>query len=164
MPDLNQSIDRSLTISRDVAAVLDRRAREAWAKYAARIREAWADWAESGSPAQGVGPQRVWHDLLAYNVDFAQRSLLFLDALRQRGNNWIAHEAAGKPPVLAYRYQLLATGARSSGPSTTRSCASFRRKASTSTTGTVRTSSSTRARVMVPASAASRRIRKSASR
>ncbi|HJU22946.1 MAG TPA: DUF3141 domain-containing protein [Casimicrobiaceae bacterium] len=110
MPDLNQSIDRSITISRDVAAVFDRRAREAWTTYASRIRTAWAAFAESGIAANGVGPQRVWHDWLAYNIDFAQRSILFFDTLRQRGNNWIAHEAAGKPPVLAYRYELLADG------------------------------------------------------
>ncbi|HLX30825.1 MAG TPA: DUF3141 domain-containing protein [Casimicrobiaceae bacterium] len=110
MPDLNQSVDRSLTISRDVAAVFDRRARGAWAAYASRIRKAWSAWAESGTAVHGVGPQRVWHDWIGYNVDFAQRSILFLDTLRQRGDNWIAHEAAGKPPVLAYRYQLLADG------------------------------------------------------
>ncbi len=34
--------------------------------------------------------------------------VLFWDTLRQRGNNWIAHEAAGKPPVLAYEYEVLA--------------------------------------------------------
>ena len=54
--------------------------------------------------------------LVGYGVDFAQRSVLFWDAIRERGNNWIAHEAAGKPPVLAYRYEMLADGRRFERP------------------------------------------------
>ena len=34
--------------------------------------------------------------------------MLFWDTLRQRGNNWLAHEAAGKPPVLIYEYEMIA--------------------------------------------------------
>jgi pimeloyl-ACP methyl ester carboxylesterase len=110
MPNLNQTIDRSLSISRGVANVLDRRVREAYAAYAERIRRANARYAEAGTQASRVHPQQVLRDWWDYNVDFVQRSILFFDTLRQRGNNWIAHEEAGKPPVLAYRYELLADG------------------------------------------------------
>ena len=34
--------------------------------------------------------------------------MLFWDTLRQRGNQWLAHEAAGKPPVLKYKYEMIA--------------------------------------------------------
>ena len=43
-----------------------------------------------------------------YSVDFVQRSVLFWDTMRLRGNQWLEHEAAGKPPVLAYQYEVLA--------------------------------------------------------
>ncbi|HSU44417.1 MAG TPA: DUF3141 domain-containing protein, partial [Casimicrobiaceae bacterium] len=110
MPNLNQTIDRSLSISRGVATVLERRLREAWADYATRIRRAQAAYAASAAPAAATAPQQALRDWWEYNVDFVQRSILFWDTLRQRGNNWIAHEAAGKPPVLAYKYEMLCDG------------------------------------------------------
>jgi pimeloyl-ACP methyl ester carboxylesterase len=47
----------------------------------------------------------------AYASDMARRGLLTLDTLRQRGNNDIAHEAAGTPPVLDYDYEVVIDGA-----------------------------------------------------
>ncbi|HEX6138627.1 MAG TPA: DUF3141 domain-containing protein [Casimicrobiaceae bacterium] len=110
MPNLNQTIDRSLSISRGVASVLDRRVREAFLAYAERVRGAHAAYAKAGVPVNGANPQQVWQDWWEYGVDFAQRAVLFWDTLRQRGTNWIAHEEAGKPPLLAYEYEVLADG------------------------------------------------------
>lgn len=42
-----------------------------------------------------------------YQVDFWQRSVLFLDALRERANNMLAHEQAGLPPVLGFEYETI---------------------------------------------------------
>lgn len=42
-----------------------------------------------------------------YQVDIGQRSLLFLDVLRQRANNMLAHERAGLPPLLDFKYEML---------------------------------------------------------
>lgn len=110
MPNLNQTIDRSLSISRGVATVLDRRMRDAFTAYADRIRRAQATYAGAGVPGNGMNPQQICRDWWEYGVDFAQRSVLFWDTIRERGNNWIAHEEAGKPPVLAYRYDVLSDG------------------------------------------------------
>ena len=106
MPNLNQTIDRSLHISRSVASVYSRRVREATEAYAEHMRKAQAEYLQSSSRHM---PQ-VLQDWTEYATDFAQRSILFWDTLRQRGNDWIAHEEAGKPPVLAYRYEMLADG------------------------------------------------------
>ena len=108
MPNLNQTIDRSLQISRSVASVYSRRVREATEAYAASVRKAQAGYLQSSSAPRPM-PQ-VLQDWTEYATDFAQRSILFWDTLRQRGNDWIAHEEAGKPPVLAYRYEMLADG------------------------------------------------------
>ena len=110
MPNLNQTIDRSLQISRNVATVYERRIREAVDAYTARVRRAQARYVADAAPAKRLSPQQAWTEWADYGVDFVQRSILFWDTLRQRGNNWIAHEAAGKPPVLAYRYEMLADG------------------------------------------------------
>ena len=47
----------------------------------------------------------------AYAQDAVQRAVLTLDVLRRRGNNDIAHEAAGTPPVLDYAFELVIDGA-----------------------------------------------------
>ena len=45
--------------------------------------------------------------LLDYWVDAAQRSILFWDTLRERGNEYLRHEMAGKPPLLKFEHELL---------------------------------------------------------
>ena len=43
-------------------------------------------------------------------MDAAQRLVLTLDTLRERGNNDIEHEAAGTPPVLIYKTEVVVDG------------------------------------------------------
>jgi pimeloyl-ACP methyl ester carboxylesterase/tellurite resistance protein len=53
-----------------------------------------------------------WFDLASsYLTDSFQRGVLTLDVLRERGNNDIAHEADGTPPVLIYKYEIVVDGA-----------------------------------------------------
>ena len=106
MPDFNKTLDRSIDISRNVATVLDRRIKDASNAYVERVRKAQREFIESASTIKN--PQQLCIDWFQYVADFAQRGTLFLDTLRQRGNNWIAHEQAGKPPLLAYEYEILA--------------------------------------------------------
>jgi len=110
MPNLNQTIDRSLQISRSVATVAERRVRDAFEAYTTRVRKAQAAFVQDSGAATRFHPTQAWQEWARYGVDFVQRSILMADTLRQRGNNWIAHEHAGKPPVLAYRYEMLADG------------------------------------------------------
>ena len=73
IPNLKQTIDRSLSISRGVATVLERRVREAYSDYATRIRRAQAAYAASAAPAGAAAPQQALRDWWQYNVDFVQR-------------------------------------------------------------------------------------------
>jgi len=43
--------------------------------------------------------------------DAAERSVLMVDALRQRGDIFLEHEAAGCPPVLIYEHEVVVDGA-----------------------------------------------------
>jgi pimeloyl-ACP methyl ester carboxylesterase/tellurite resistance protein len=53
-----------------------------------------------------------WFELASsYLTDSFQRGVLTLDILRARGNNDIAHEADGTPPVLIYKYETVVDGA-----------------------------------------------------
>lgn len=51
-----------------------------------------------------------WSSLSDYAVDAAQRGVLFWDTLRERGNEYLRHEAAGKPPLLKFEHELLLDG------------------------------------------------------
>jgi pimeloyl-ACP methyl ester carboxylesterase len=51
-----------------------------------------------------------WQDWPNYATDVVQRSVLFWDTLRQRGNNYLEHERAGKPPLLDYDYEIVEDG------------------------------------------------------
>jgi hypothetical protein len=45
-----------------------------------------------------------------YMVDAWQRSILFTDILRKRGNNYFEHIEAGQPPVLVFDYETVLDG------------------------------------------------------
>src|SRR5438309_2076576 len=102
-----------LEVQPDVVTVLSDtaiRARdldEAKALEAERGERALAEYIQSAAPKT---PWNLWQDGADYALDFAQRSALFWDTLRQRGNNYVDHERAGKPPLLAYEYDVLADG------------------------------------------------------
>ena len=48
--------------------------------------------------------------LYDYVYDAWQRGVLFLDVLRERGNQTYLHEQAGMPPVLAFDYEVIVDG------------------------------------------------------
>src|SRR5690625_2076325 len=55
----------------------------------------------------GTLANQMMLNLLSYQTDFWQRSVLHLDALRQRAENMIEHERAGTPPLLAFDYETV---------------------------------------------------------
>jgi len=59
------------------------------------------------------GPAR---DAAAYAWDVAERTILFWDTLRQRAENILAHERAGKPPLLDFDYEMLLDARRFEHP------------------------------------------------
>ena len=53
----------------------------------------------------------------AYAADRMQRAVLAFDALRERGDIFLAHEAEGCPPVLVYDYEIVLEGSSLPHPS-----------------------------------------------
>ena len=49
-------------------------------------------------------------------MDFAQRSILFWDTLRQRGNNYREHKRRGQPPLLHFDYEIVLDGRKFERP------------------------------------------------
>jgi len=54
--------------------------------------------------------------VVTYQIDLWQRSILFLDALRQRANNMLEHERAGLPPLLDFKYETILDARRFAEP------------------------------------------------
>ena len=55
-------------------------------------------------------PSDIFRNLIDYTIDCGQRNLLFLDVLRQRGNQYQSHLADPAPHVLDYRIELVMDG------------------------------------------------------
>lgn len=55
----------------------------------------------------GVFPASAWGE---YLVDRFQRTILFWDTLRKRGNAYLSHLAAGMPPILIFDYEMVIDG------------------------------------------------------
>jgi hypothetical protein len=57
-------------------------------------------------------PQRVpdANEVREFAFDMVRRTILFLDVLRWRGNDYLAYEASGQPPLLAFDYEVLIDG------------------------------------------------------
>jgi len=106
MADLHRTIDRSLRISRTVADLLQQRVRKAGESSVAGIRQA-RDAEFGGGAASMLTPFEMWRQWSEYTIDAGQRSVLYWDTLRRRGNQWLEHEAAGKPPVLKFKYETI---------------------------------------------------------
>lgn len=78
------------------------------------IQPAANDAVENSTPT--ADPGNPLTDLLAYQVDFWQRSVLFLDALRERGDDMLDHQRQNMPPLLIFDYELLLDARRFEDP------------------------------------------------
>ena len=58
----------------------------------------------------GVTPDTIMEAWRDYLVDATQRAVLTVDTLRERGDIFLEHEAAGCPPVLVYDYEVVLDG------------------------------------------------------
>ncbi len=60
--------------------------------------------------AQNAAPADTWRAWTEYATDFMQRSVLFWDTLRERGNTYLEHVKAGTPPLLAFEWEMISDG------------------------------------------------------
>jgi len=109
MKDIGKQAARSVEIAGKVAQLRTKRVQLAGEHFTARVEKAWAAYGPDAG-AVPPDPARALQDWQHYAVDFAQRSVLFWDALRERGNGFLEHERAGKPPVLHFDYEMVLDG------------------------------------------------------
>ena len=76
-----------------------------------RFFGAWNTADAQGGDANPLGLSLPFGDVqnawFAYAIDTMQRSILFWDAMRQRGNIYLEHRAQGEPPILDFAYEIV---------------------------------------------------------
>ncbi len=100
MNDLARHLAKT-SIGNKVSRVYQHRATGALERFSERASEALKSAPEPRTPWQ------AWSEWNAYAADFAQRSVLMLDTLRQRGNAFVEHERSGLKPVLHFDYETV---------------------------------------------------------
>jgi pimeloyl-ACP methyl ester carboxylesterase len=96
-------------LAEKVNKLLQRRVGIAQENFQRRVRDAYeANIRELQS--KPMTPWQIWANGAGYAVDFAQRSVLLWDTLRQRGNTFIERARAGLPPVLHFDYETIIDG------------------------------------------------------
>ena len=103
-----RQLSQSHDVSAKVAQMLQTRTKLALARFNERAQQAREQVA--GLTANPTSLAELWAGGARYGVDFAQRSILLWDTLRQRGNNFLEHERQGLPPVLHFDYEMLMDG------------------------------------------------------
>ncbi len=101
MNDLARHLVETTSIGNKVSRVYQHRATGALERFSERASEALKSAPEPRTPWQ------AWSEWNAYAADFAQRSVLMLDTLRQRGNAFVEHERSGLKPVLHFDYETV---------------------------------------------------------
>jgi pimeloyl-ACP methyl ester carboxylesterase len=104
MKDMGSQLARAQKTTERVTQVYTKRVKLASEKYQQKLAAIVAPLQADGLPKT---PADAWRELGEYSVDAAQRAVLFWDTLRRRGNQWLAHEQAGKPPLLHFEYEMV---------------------------------------------------------
>ncbi|HSE12008.1 MAG TPA: DUF3141 domain-containing protein [Rudaea sp.] len=109
MNDTLSRFSQRQKLATKVAAVLQKRAELARKQFEERVRKAYHDNA-SDLFAKPMMPWDIWTGGARYALDFTQRSVLFWDTLRQRGNEFVERTRKGLPPVLHFDYESVLDG------------------------------------------------------
>jgi len=107
--DSGRQLANSQELSRKVALLYQKRIKVAQDRFNERAQKAIQD-AAAELARRPVMPWEAMAGAYNYAVDFAQRSVLFWDTLRQRGNNYTEHVQQGQPPLLHFEHETVLDG------------------------------------------------------
>jgi len=104
--DSTAHLSRAHDLSMKIARVFQTRLGLAQERFAERVR---ASFSRHAAPLVGkpVTAWDAWTAWSSYAADFVQRSVLFWDTLRRRGNQFVEHTRAGLPPVLRFAHEMI---------------------------------------------------------
>jgi pimeloyl-ACP methyl ester carboxylesterase/tellurite resistance protein len=105
---LNRGLNESAALAQSLTDLADGHFRHLADSHTQRGRKLAEDFAKIWSPAAGAQPTP--QEFADYLADFGQRSVLFLDIMRQVGNISVEQARAGGAPVLVYDYRMILDG------------------------------------------------------
>ena len=111
--DIGSQLAQSQELFNKVSLVFNKRAKGAKENFTQQLKAASESsdlWTVPSNPA------KFWRDWYDYAVDTAQRSILFWDTLRLRGNEFVERGVAGLPPVLQFEYETVVDGRKLARP------------------------------------------------
>ena len=109
MTDPVRTLSASKELVAKAATLLRKRLESAQQRYSERVGAA----GKQALKDLGAKPMMPWELLAAggrHALDFLQRSTLFWDTLRQRGNEYLERTRQGSPPVLHFDHELVVDG------------------------------------------------------
>ena len=107
--NIGRQLSRSQEIATKVPVLFQKRAKVAQEHFAEQLQKAFDD-NLSAVLTHPASAANIWSDWYSYAVDAAQRSILFWDTIRQRGNNFVEHTREGLAPVLHFAYETVVDG------------------------------------------------------
>jgi len=113
MKEIGSQMTTAAKMSVKVAMLLSKRLQHANERYWQRLQSVMSEAAQAAPPRD---PMHAVYGSFNYAIDAMQRSILVADTLRERGNNFIAHEQAGKPPLLHFDYHVVLDARRFERP------------------------------------------------
>src|SRR5688572_5612468 len=102
-------LSRTQEVSSKVAQLFQKRVSLAQERYKERVQKVLSD-AAADFKQRPLTPWDAMMGWYNYSVDFAQRSVLFWDTLRQRGNHFLKTTREGLLPVLHFDYEMVLDG------------------------------------------------------
>jgi pimeloyl-ACP methyl ester carboxylesterase len=106
MDKIGRQLKKTNALATEIARVYRQRLKNAQDRFSERMNKAF-DRHLAQPSSKPPFPADIWASWQEYSVDFFQRSILFWATLQQRGNNFLEHQRAGKPPVLHFEYEML---------------------------------------------------------
>ena len=114
--DVGRQLARSQDISTKGSILFKKRTQTAQEQFTAQLKKAYEENDVGNLLTNPAAGAKVWTDWYAYAADAAQRSILFWDTIRQRGNAFIERSREGLPPVLHFAYETVVDGRKLARP------------------------------------------------
>jgi pimeloyl-ACP methyl ester carboxylesterase len=111
--NMARQLATSQDIATKVALLYRKRVQVAQENCGEQLRKAFDEHAAGVVQDPAAGLWSGWYD---YAVDAAQRSVLFWDTIRQRGNAFVEQARAGLTPVLHFAYETVVDGRKLARP------------------------------------------------
>lgn len=110
--DAAKHLGRSHEIATKIGLLYQKRLKIAAGQFSQRVKDAASEAVGDKGPEGSPGPMAAFNpwSFHHYAVDAFQRSILFWDTMRQRGDNFLERASKGPEPVLHFDYETILDG------------------------------------------------------